>query len=258
MIVEVILLVIGMILLILSFVLPDNKNSNSEENKKVAEAQIHDLVNKEMGQIQGQVQDAVSEAMDYAMEKTEKALEKISNEKIMAVSDYSETVLEDIHKNHEEAMFLYDVLNAKHTNLKEAADEVDQKVKEAEEASNVAMQATREAQAATQVASSVAPVFKFLEDIPKVDSEENVVGKPETKERVAMNFDLKALERVAPAPTPVSSEPVEEMNPVTNEDDTQNEYKKIRELAEMGLSANEIAKELGKGVGEVELILRFY
>ncbi len=254
MIVEVILLVIGMILLILSFVLPDNKNSNSEENKKVAEAQIHDLVNKEMGQIQGQVQDAVSEAMDYAMEKTEKALERISNEKIMAVSDYSETVLEDIHKNHEEAMFLYDVLNAKHTNLKEVSEEVDQKVKEAEEASNVAMQATREAQAATQVASSVAPVFKFLEDIPKVEAEENVVGKTETKERVAMNFDLKALERVSP----VVQEPVEEALTEANDDDTQNEYRKIRELAEMGLSANEIAKELGKGVGEVELILRFY
>lgn len=48
-----------------------------------------------------------------------------------AVSEYAQTVLEDIHKNHEEVMFLYDMLNNKHENLKETATEVSMAVKEA-------------------------------------------------------------------------------------------------------------------------------
>ena len=65
------------------------------------------------------------------MEKTERGLERLTNEKMTAVSEYAQTVLEDIHKNHEEVMFLYDMLNNKHENLKETATEVSMAVKEA-------------------------------------------------------------------------------------------------------------------------------
>lgn len=237
-IVEFILLIIGMVLLVLSFLLPEEEKG--KESTADTRKQIKDMVASEMDQIKGQVSDVVSEAMDYAVEKTERALEKISNEKIMAVSDYSETVLQDIHKNHEEAMFLYDVLNAKHTNLKEAAQEVDQKVKEAEEASNVAKQATRDAQVATQVASTVMPVFKFLDDLPKVEPQESILG----------------MDSIQSDESEVAS--TEEKEEAFKEEDSQDDYKRIKELSEAGLSAVEIAKELGKGVGEVELILRFY
>ena len=45
-------------------------------------------------------------------------LERVTNEKIMAVNEYSDTVLEEINKNHKEVLFLYDMLNDKHDNLK--------------------------------------------------------------------------------------------------------------------------------------------
>ena len=56
----------------------------------------------------------------------------------MAISEYSETVLTDINKSHQEVMFLYDMLNDKHNNLKETVKHVDKTAKEAEEAANAA------------------------------------------------------------------------------------------------------------------------
>lgn len=73
----------------------------------------------------------MDETVHYSMEKTERGLERLTNEKMTAVSEYAQTVLEDIHKNHEEVMFLYDMLNDKHENLKETATEVSMAVKEA-------------------------------------------------------------------------------------------------------------------------------
>ncbi len=56
------------------------------------------------------------------MNNTERELSKVSNEKIMAVSEYSDTVLAEIDKNHKEAMFLYDMLNDKHKDIGRTID----------------------------------------------------------------------------------------------------------------------------------------
>lgn len=71
--------------------------------------------------------------MKYSMEKTERVMEKTSNEKIMAINEFSNTVLEQIGKNHKEAVFLYDMLNDKHDKLKNTVSEamtVEGKLKE--------------------------------------------------------------------------------------------------------------------------------
>jgi len=242
---EIALLIIGFILLVISFLLPESKNKDSAESKKEIEKQVHDQVESEMNQVRGRVDDVINEAMDYAMEKTEKNLEKICTEKIMAVSDYSDTVLEDIHKNHEEAMFLYDILNAKHNNLKEVAEEVDQKVKAAEEASNLAMQATKDAKTVTEMASTVAPMFQHLDDIPKVEKDDKVIGTGTVTD--------VPTEAIPVTDTNESSEFLETIG----EEDMQADYEKIITLHSEGLSAVEIAKVLGRGVGEIELIIRF-
>lgn len=84
------------------------------------------------------VTEVVDETLEYAVEKTERASERISNEKIMAINEYSETVLADMNKTHQEIMFLYDMLNDKHKNLKETVQQVDKTAKEAEEKANAA------------------------------------------------------------------------------------------------------------------------
>lgn len=132
-ILTIVLLIIGAVIFILSFVIPVNKEEASGATKELAKKEIENLVSKEMEGIRSHVADVVEEAVEYAMEKTERSMERLSNEKIMAVNEYSDTVLNEIHRNHEEVMFLYDMLNDKHKNLKNTVTEVNKTVKEVEE-----------------------------------------------------------------------------------------------------------------------------
>ena len=136
---EIVLLIAGGIIFILSFFIPDKKNVSGKQDGGagsvvLAEGELKGLISQEIDAIRTHVDEVVEEAVTYAMEKTERSLERLSNEKIMAVSEYSDTVLGEIHKNHEEAMFLYDMLNNKHVSLKNTVAEVNRTVKEAEAA----------------------------------------------------------------------------------------------------------------------------
>lgn len=134
---EIALLVFGAGAFIVSFLLP-GKTDKEEEGQQIDEEIIRSLINKEMADAKERVTEVVDETLEYAVEKTERASERISNEKIMAISEYSDTVLADMNKAHQEVMFLYDMLNDKHNNLKETVKHVDKTAKEAEEAANAA------------------------------------------------------------------------------------------------------------------------
>lgn len=114
------------------------KSEKADEGQQVDAELVRSFIEKEMEDAKERVTEVVDETLEYAVEKTERASERISNEKIMAISEYSETVLADINKSHQEVMFLYDMLNDKHNNLKETVKHVDKTAKEAEEAANAA------------------------------------------------------------------------------------------------------------------------
>lgn len=132
---EVALLILGVGAVAASFIIPEKRNNGKEVN--IDSELIRKMIEKELENTKSRVSEVVDETLDYAVEKTERASERISNEKIMAISDYSETVLADINKAHQEVMFLYDMLNDKHKNIKETVKQVDQQTKAAKEKANV-------------------------------------------------------------------------------------------------------------------------
>lgn len=134
---EVALLIFGVGAFAGSFLIR-GKSEEEDEGQQIDVELIRSVIEKEMGDAKERVAEVVDETLEYAVEKTERASERISNEKIMAISEYSETVLADINKSHQEVMFLYDMLNDKHNNLKETVKHVDKTAKEAEEAANAA------------------------------------------------------------------------------------------------------------------------
>ncbi len=145
---EMVLLIAGAVIFIVSFVLPAAREELPPQTQQMAREEIQKLVSQEMNEAKGRVEDLVEETADAALEKTERSLEKLSNEKIMAVSDYSDTVIQQIHKNHEEVMFLYDMLNDKHTSLKKAVSQVNQTVGQINEMAKNVKDSRRDAEAA--------------------------------------------------------------------------------------------------------------
>lgn len=130
-VIEIVLIIIGSIILVLSFVLPANKNEDAvNQMPKIDEGMIRELIEKEVKDARSHINDIVDETITYSMEKTERTMERLTNEKIMAVNEYSDQVLGTINKNHQEVMFLYDMLNDKHDNLVNTVSEASRKAQE--------------------------------------------------------------------------------------------------------------------------------
>ncbi|MBR1478098.1 MAG: hypothetical protein IJ608_09090 [Lachnospiraceae bacterium] len=254
---EVLLVIVGGIIFVLSFLIPEAKKEANEVDAGLAKDEIKKLVQDEMAGIKGQVDDAVSEAIDYAMEKTERSLERLSNEKIMAVNEYSDTVISEIHKNHEEVMFLYDMLNDKHVTLKNTVSEANKAAKEASESAKEAENAAKEL--TMRPLAFNAPVIDTSEtDIiePAVMPVADDGGTQDNGARLSAE-GLKIPEFVNDNVEPFVPErvfPEEDNSDFVNN----NKNEEILSLHKQGKSKVAIAKQLGLGVGEVKLVIDLY
>lgn len=139
---EIALLVIGVIIFVISFVMPEVPMKKTDKEIEAEKEEARRLVEQEVDTMRLRVGEATNETVGFAVDKAERSLEKVSNEKIMAVGEYAETVLEEINKNHQEVMFLYDMLKDKQTDLNNTIREADAAVKEIENASHSAMDAS--------------------------------------------------------------------------------------------------------------------
>ena len=175
--------------------LPAGENKKEENSAGSIDPEvIRNLINKEMEDAKTKVTEVVDETLEYAVEKTERASERISNEKIMAINEYSETVLADMNKTHQEIMFLYDMLNDKHKNLKETVQQVDKTAKEAEEKANAAATAL----AATSAEEPKAE--KKTQEPVKTPAKKSKTSKPAQEKRKDkdQHITLDMLESVLP------------------------------------------------------------
>ena len=153
---EVILIVAGFAAIILGYLLPAGKEMD-EEDKVLMEREIRELVRREVEEQKETIENMVDDTVDNSLDRTERAMERISNEKLSAINEYSDTVINDIHKNHDEVMFMYDMLNDKHKNLTSVVSEVTKKTDEAKQAVRDAEATVRDAEATAreaQVATS--------------------------------------------------------------------------------------------------------
>lgn len=252
---EIILLIAGGIIFTLSFILPVKKEEVSEGTKELVKEEIRELVEEEIGEIKGKVSDIVEETVTYSMEKTERSLERLSNEKIMAVNEYSDTVLEEINKNHTEVMFLYDMLNDKHQNLKAVVSEVEKAVKEAEQAVEPILLEKAEAAEDTQK-----PETQKNGKHAMHTAAQNAIPVPDTKAEKKKGEDADFKTLASPKPVKKASElsapDISFRAGVQGEGVNNND--RILELHNAGKSNVAIAKELGLGIGEVKLVIDLF
>ena len=153
---EILLLLLGISVFVVSFVVPEKKEKMREADKRLSEAQIQSMLEEQMKSLKIRVSDVVEETTVYAVEKAERSMERLSNEKIMAVNEYSDTVLEAIHKNHEEVVFLYDMLNEKQQSLKETVADAERRTKDA-------LQQLRDAEADIRIETEAMGTEEILE-----------------------------------------------------------------------------------------------
>ena len=223
-----ILLLIGVVFMIGSFFVTE-KLSPSELNQiaELSEEELKRIIDRGLKNAETRIEDAIDEQVDQSSEKVDRSLEKVTNDKIMAISEYSDTVIESMNKTHNEIMFLYSMLNDKHTELTGMAADLQRLAADVrsleEKAPLTAPQAAPERAAAVSAVSAVTPVPVETADTTGRDT------------------------AAAPA------EQKEEM-PETEETKQEGLHAEILKLKKLGMTEVQIAKKLGIGIGEVRLV----
>ena len=254
---EILLIVLGIFAFVGSFLIPEKLAEKTSSDIKIPEEMIKDLIAQEVNQAAFQIEEKTDETISAAAEKTERYMERLSNEKIMAIQEYSDTVLSQINKNHEEAVFLYDMLNNKHTQVKNTAAEIDTKVHDVK--SNIeqsVQEPSVEVPVATvQITEEEAQVLvggvEFVEGTSEVKEEKKASKRPAAKKK-ASNKKTQAHKESEDTKTPeieIQFDPDSDMG---------SNKSKILELHKEGKSNMAIARELGLGIGEVKLVIDLF
>lgn len=200
---EIIMLVIGALVAVAGFLLPEKKAVKADTRKE--EEKIREYTEQQLKEAQSRIEIAAEESIQNAVEKTERGLDRLTNEKMQAVNDYSDTVLKEINRNHEEVMFLYDMLNDKQVQIKNTAAEVAKTAKQAQEdakdAELAAKQAAENAQNAESAAGEAAENAKSAEALAEQAAEnarsaENAAGEAAEKVRSAGVLTEQMVEKL--------------------------------------------------------------
>jgi len=255
---EIVLMICGIICIIVSYVMGNGRNESGENQIVSAE-----LTMKQKESIQDQINEVVEKELEALGERTEVTLEKISNTKILEMNEYADTVLSEINRNHNETVFLYDMLNEKAKEVKSAVKDVNVTKKQVEK-----MQAEVSVTDETTYdddeydKNNAATAIEMLTgNLEPINSKFNSVAK--FSKKLASNAFSENNSKAIVKPTNTKkvtsqqiTENVVEMNIQFEKGANNND--KVLKLYQDGKSNKDIAKELGLGVGEVKLVIDLY
>lgn len=255
---EIIMLVIGIVCFVFSFIVSGDDSDKDYDDESLDYEP--ELTNDQIAKISRQIDDIVSDRISQAEDIAEASLDKISNTKIMEMNEYAESVINEINKNHNETVFMYDMLNDKSKEIKTIIKDINS-VKADIEISRASME-DHKAQLEALVVDS-AEIVKEMGVAVRVANKSRTAALPvaEVREQLA-----KTQTNTVPIP-PLKNENMEvvddpsdifHMNTVENTSNAMNCNEEILSLHKQGKSNLEIAKMLNLGMGEVKLVIDLF
>ena len=238
--IEIILLLVGCVFMIGSFFISE-KLSSSELNKiaELSEDELKKIIEREVNNAGTQMDEVIEQKIEEAGEQAERAMEKESNEQIMQIHEYSETVMESMKKTHDEIMFLYSMLNDKHTEMTSMTGDLQRLAADIRN-----LQENLSAKAGTSIRKPVAESHVMKQNAVVQPMTETIDVQPEPEVQVNRFQEIQEPEQKTEKPETADAQGM------SND--------MILKLYEQGLSKVEIAKQLGRGLGEVNLVIELY
>ena len=269
---EIALLTIGLIVIVASFVFSSKSDGDTMHNVKDVT-----FTDKHKEDIKKQITDILDEQIENVKEQTEISLDKLSNQKMLEMNEYSDTILQEINRNHNEVMFLYDMLNEKKKEINNTVRDMNVTKKEIEKSKTVPKKQT--------VIDSIKDMsedtggFMASEELLREEQKDVDTRKKDILNQLDavveavsddVSADLEAVEKKPKKRTStgrtaakrmketVKKETLREDNRDPKAFETGNNNEKILQLSKEGKSNVEIAKELGLGIGEVKLVIDLF
>lgn len=215
--VEILLLVIGVVFFVASFFITEKLGPG--ELSKIGELshnEIHQVMEREVRKVSRDIEEKVKIQADEVLIRSERSMERECNEKIMAISEYSDTVIESMNKTHTEIMFLYSMLNDKHAELTDLSSRLQELAHDLQKKDE-------------EIAAHM--VQRALEQ--ELEKEQAVMAAEHTEENIL--------------PVDTSGKP-----------EDSNHKSEILALYKEGKPGIDIARELGVGLAEVQLVIGLY
>lgn len=233
---EIVFLILGVGLIIISCFFTKDKETNTDVMQFSDE--VLEFQKKEAEKL---VQQIFEEKIEEAVVKADDYLSKVSNEKIIAVNEFTEQILEKIDSNHKEVVFLYDMLNQKEDEIKQIVHKFEQEKQQmretVDEVSRLAKQLNtklKKSEGTTKTASQGTKKAETKKKEQPIEPKEAVSGVEMTESTASGQMEFSEM----------------------LQQDTQRE--EILKLYKQGKSVLEISKSLGMGQGEVKLIIGLY
>lgn len=124
--IEILLVILGIVFIFISYIISE-RITNRLFNSKT-QTEVHNLWSeKEEYAVKEQLNVIVTDKVEDTVVRVDDQLSQISNEKIIAVSEFSDQILEKINQNHTEVVFLYNMLNEKENEIKTLINQIDSK-----------------------------------------------------------------------------------------------------------------------------------
>ncbi len=242
--INIILIVTGIVILIASVIFVGNGKDSGDDSFFTKE----NLESKQ-NMIDDMVKTSIERLTENAIVETDDSLSKISNEKIMAINEFSETNLEKIKENHDHVVFLYNMLNAKDDEIKQVLADMENSKQSMKDTVNEVVRLTRQLNSA-------------LKKTAKSEAGEDLKAAPakKTPAAAAPTAPQKAVKEkndYRKSSTIMADEASGQMNlPELMQSDNKNE--EILKLHKEGRSILDISKALNLGQGEVKLVIDLY
>lgn len=124
---EIIILIAGIVFVIISF-FPGRKETAVPENADIDKTilRIKEAAAFQETELKRRVQEILEEQSHEVLSETKEKLSRMSNDKIIAVDEFSSQVLEKIENNNQEVIFLYDMFQKKEEEMKSAMNKLEQ------------------------------------------------------------------------------------------------------------------------------------
>lgn len=280
---EVVLLLCGIICVTVSFIMGDSQKKNTDDKDYDA-----NLTEEQKEDIRRQVTDIIDEEMLNASEKTEVSLDKISNTKILEMNEYADNILGEINRNHNEAVFLYDMLNDKAKEVKSTVKDVNVTKKQVEKIQAEVTSAAANPEEDNAYADksgdksqhrsehefrSMTPEIVREIDMPVTseydDSQENDLygtGGADINDGMDMVSPQELMAVSQMLGQDIQQNIQQNIQTVSAQDNGMhdngthglNRNDEILSMYESGMDSRQIAKELNLGIGEVRLVIDLY
>ncbi|MBQ6134119.1 MAG: hypothetical protein IJI65_08205 [Lachnospiraceae bacterium] len=274
---EIVLIIMGAAIFGISFFMTEKLSSSDVEYiKKISEKEINIILEKELTNAKDVIDDRIKEKVDDGIEEIERATDKDTNDKLLSMNEFSDTVLDSMNRSNEEVVFLHRMLNEKEAKIesleknlldlekrvmdsKKALDldrlklaeersDLDREKEKKREAEEARVREEEEKKKVMVDMTSLKEAFqnKISEDRKEEKRVEGVKKQEAQREPVLTGIGLAAMKKAQKEVQESHMESVDEDNQV------------IIDLQRQGLSEIEIAKKTGRGLGEIRLILGLF